>query len=630
MNSIIFFKRTICSFFIIVCLFSNVYAKDFYLKDYLAPGQKDATPAVLQMLKDIRGHNNARIIIEEGEYDFYTEKAYEQYCYISNHDNSLRRIAFPVIGYNGLEIKGNNAKFYFHGLMMPFLIENSVNVSISGISIDWRIPLHSEALIVAANEKDSTYDLQISAGYPYVLRNQNLIFIKENGYEHDLSSSILFDPARKAVAYNNNKYMPVDLLSTTEIRNKDKFSYPNFINFRFPLYDLQNKEYTANCIEVSPGHVRIKTKKPLPPVGMVLVCKGRGPSNRLSNGLLIDRSSKVLLKDLAIYHAGGMGVIAQRSENITLEKVRVQTNPDGNRMVSTTADATHFVNCKGKIVLNQCVFQNMLDDATNVHGSYIVMDTILGPDKLGVRVGHFQQQGFTFAEPGDRIGFVDEQQSANSKFSAIVKSVEMINGGYYIITFNEKVSNKITKDYVLENLDWYPELTVSNCTIANNRARGILLSTPKKIIVENNYFSNMMSAILIPVELSWWYESGLVEDLTVRNNKFGDCCYAGDKQPVINIHSSLDKNDYTFGKIVIENNEFSQFDAAIIHANGVKELQIRNNIIKKSGSFKPIYPDMPVLQLKHIRNLKVKNVTYPGTLKNNVIIENIETKDVDL
>ena len=70
-------------------------------------------------------------IIEEGEYDFIQRKPKEQYCYISNHDNSLRRIAFPVIGYNGLEIKGNNVLNLFSWSDDAFSNRNSVNVSIS-------------------------------------------------------------------------------------------------------------------------------------------------------------------------------------------------------------------------------------------------------------------------------------------------------------------------------------------------------------------------------------------------------------------------------------------------------------------------------------------------------------------
>lgn len=45
-------------------------------------------------------------------------------------------------------------------------------------------------------------------------------------------------------------------------------------------------------------------------------------------------------------------------------------------------------------------------------------------------------------------------------------------------------------------MSWYPELIFRNNVVRNNRARSILVSTPRKVVVEGNTFSSMMSAIL--------------------------------------------------------------------------------------------------------------------------------------
>lgn len=606
---------------------TSVQAKDLYLKNYLDKGKKDVTPSVHRMLQEARKYEDVRIIIDEGEYHFYPEKAFEKYCYVSNHDNTMRRIAFPLIDFSNLEIEGRNARFIFHGPMMPFDIEDSRNIKISGITIDWHIPLHSEALIIGNDENNHTFDINISAQYPYVIRNNELFFIKE-GYEHDLGDAILFDPKRKAVAYNTLNYTPLDRSRRVPVRNKEQFDFQNYVDFKSPPYVYQDMESTLKAEEIKPGIVRITTPRPVPPVGMVLVCKGRNGNNRIANAIHIIKSRNVELRDITIYHAGGMGVIGERSVDILLENVKVLTNPESGRMVSTTADATHFVNCKGFVKLSNCVFKHMLDDGTNVHGSFVIVDHVISPNTLGVRVGHYQQGGFIFAEKGDEIGFLNAEESTVPKFTAKVKSVDIINERYYTISFEEDVAKKVTTDFVLENLDWYPELTITNCVIADNRARGILLSTPKKTIVENNFFSNMMSAILVPVELSWWYESGQAQDVIIRNNKFGDCCYGGGERPVILINTTLDKTDYSFGKIVIDGNEFNQFDSAILWANGVKELEFTRNRITNSKTFKPLYPDLPVLKFDHIENLKISSNQYEGNLKDKMVLDRIESKDI--
>ena len=102
----------------------SLFAQEFKLSDYLIKGEKDATLSVITMLQDASQYKNSRVIIEKGTYHFYPEKAYEQYCFITNHDNSLRRIAFPIKDFDGLTIEAKEAKFIFHGVMMPFNIEN--------------------------------------------------------------------------------------------------------------------------------------------------------------------------------------------------------------------------------------------------------------------------------------------------------------------------------------------------------------------------------------------------------------------------------------------------------------------------------------------------------------------------
>ena len=93
-------------------------------------------------------------------------------------------------------------------------------------------------------------------------------------------------------------------------------------------------------------------------------------------------------------------------------------------MVTTTADATHFVNCKGLLYYDDCTFENMLDDAGNFHGIYTKIVDLVDEYTIGVRRMHGQQTGFQFAEPGDSIRLSD---SKPMKPYAILKVVETID-----------------------------------------------------------------------------------------------------------------------------------------------------------------------------------------------------------
>jgi len=616
------------TFLTIILTTSNVLtAQEFNLSDYLNREEKDATLAVITMLQDASRHKNSKVIIEKGTYHFYPEKAFEQYCYVTNHDNGLKRIAFPIKGFDGFTLEANGSKFIFHGLMMPFNIEDSKNIDLSGFTIDWHIPLHSEGLIVANDSVNKTFDIKLAENMPYTIRNNQLIFIKE-GYEHDLDRAILFDPKRKAVAYRTSDYTPLGMTNSIKIRNEDQFDFENYVNFRSPEYQTQRQEYAIKAEELEPGLVRILgNKNPVPPVGMVLACKGRNGYNRLANAIHINKSSDVILHDITIHHAGGMGILGERSEDITLENVNILTNPNSNLLLSTSADATHFSTCKGKVVINNCNFRHQLDDATNIHGAYVVVEDILGPDKLGVRVGHFQQAGFIFAEEGDQIGFINQKTSTQVEFITTVKSSSMLNDTYYIITLNESVTDKISSDYIVENLDWYPEIIITNNQFADNRARGILLKSPRKTIVKNNYFSNMMSAISIGSGINtFWYESGVAHDVLIEGNTFGDSGYGSRRSSdVIRVSGQPDR---ALSKIIINNNTFNNYNPSILSASWVKYLEFTNNTINNSKTFPPGNPDAYVVEVDHVETFRSENVEISEDFKNKFKTEEVVNKRI--
>ena len=101
---------------------------------------KDATFAVYDALRQCKQTNAEKLIIPKDIYNFYPDMAYEKYCMISNNDNGAKRIAFPLINFENLEIDANGSEFIFHGQVMPFLFEDCKNVKVSNLVIDWDIP----------------------------------------------------------------------------------------------------------------------------------------------------------------------------------------------------------------------------------------------------------------------------------------------------------------------------------------------------------------------------------------------------------------------------------------------------------------------------------------------------------
>jgi len=70
----------------------------------------------------------------------------------------------------------------------------------------------------------------------------------------------------------------------------------------------------------------------------------------------------------------------------------------------------------------------------------------------------------------------------------------------------------------MENLSWIPDLLFRNNQVLCCRARGILISTSGKVVIEQNYFKMSGSPILIAGDANYWWESGAVKDVLIQNN----------------------------------------------------------------------------------------------------------------
>ena len=84
--------------------------------------------------------------------------------------------------------------------------------------------------------------------------------------------------------------------------------------------------------------------------------------------------------------------------------------------------------------------------------------------------------------------------------------------------------DNITVGDALENLTWAPDVSIRNNFFGSCRARGVLVTTPGKVVIENNIFESSGSAILISGDANGWYESGAVKDVMIRNNTFNEAC----------------------------------------------------------------------------------------------------------
>ncbi|MBC2593455.1 hypothetical protein H5P28_04195 [Ruficoccus amylovorans] len=518
---------------------------------------EDATPLIKQILGKVE--NGQTLVLEPGEYHFWPHQAEEKFYYLSNNQAGLKRIAFPLLGRRGITIDGAGARLVFHGEILPFVVDHGSNIRLKNFTIDWHRTFFSQGEILAAgmDHVDVAID---EARYPYEVVDGTMRFIGE-GWSHGFTEGIFEFDAR--------------------LRRPAHLSGDN-------LGGVFSSENSAEYL----GDSRVRLKGEfgrLARPGNILVMRHY---RRYFPAVFMVDSKDVVLESLVIRHAAGTAVLGQFTENISLLNCAVEPDEASGRYFSSTADATHFVNCRGKILFRRCRMSNQLDDAANVHGIHFRVDEREGDCSLLLGIGHFEQKSMRPGVAGDDVVF----RHANSLATlgkGRIKRIEQVDEWTFRVIFRAPLSPEIQPGCAMENLTWTPEVVIEGCRVQNNRARGFLLSTPRKIIVRENELSPAGSAIKISGDASYWFESGAVRDVLIEDNHFGECCYGPVSwgRAVIDIDpevSGPDVAEATFHSgICITNNIFSTFDTGLVYARSVKGFVFKGNRIEANRAYRP-------------------------------------------
>jgi hypothetical protein len=539
----------------------------------------DMIPAVFHALQN--APDGAMLKFPTGEHHFWPERALKKYYCISNNRCGLKRVAFPITGKKNLTIDGNGSRFIFHGEIIPFVIEQCAGITLKNFSIDWQRPFYSQGVITTADETDVEIEIDRET-YPYHFENDGTLLFDGEGWSHGFHEGIFeMDPRTDGPAYLSG-----DNLGGLNPR------------------ELNPQEISANRIRFHNCFPRI------PRIGNVLLLRHYP---RLCPGIHIRQSRDTRIEQVEINHCGGMGVIAQFSENITVSNCAVRPPPGTDRLFSVTVDATHFVNCCGLIRIKDSFFSNQMDDPANVHGINTRIKELLDDWTVITELVHREQHGVEIAFPGDTLSAARNDDLLDYA-ELTVKAVAPIDERYSKISFKEPLPAGLRPGDVLDNRSRVADVHISGCTSHNNRARGYLLSTPGKIILENNFISAAGSGVKISGDANYWFESGPVRDVLIRNNTFTDCCYGPPSwgRAVIDIDPEIENpwnNRACYHRnIRIENNTFRTFDTGILYARSVDGLRFAGNTVKQTDTY-PIIGRMDAnITLDACRNSDIQDI----------------------
>jgi len=554
---------------------------------------KNTVMSVRKALKACMEKDSSVLIFPKGRYDFWPDFTV-----------SKETVGIQIEKMKHLTIDGNGSEFVFHGKMQIANIEGCENVTLKNFSVDWDHPFISQVQYVTSTNEytDMTIDPQ-----DYIIDNGHFYLKGEGWKSRPMGYFILFDKDKKEILYKTH-----DGVNSNLIRGKSEELKPGLIRF-YGKPDLKPEQGTYQ--ELFAG-------------------------TYITTGIQILESKDTYLKDITIYHALSHGIYGVRNENITVDNVNMTVNEKKGRVFSIVADASHFINCKGLIKIINCKHTGQGDDFINIHGTNTPISAVIDTYSVSTIKSVFTMR------TGDNIWFVDKKTTQRGEVRTI-KSIERMESKdeknpVSKIVFTEPIPKNLIVGDFIENKTWNARVEIRDCQILKrNRARGILVTTPEKVIIENNYFRTAGTAILIEGDTDYWFESGANNDVTIQNNVFEDCLTSGCEngkrgewgEAIITItpsqHPENEKTEPFHRNIKIINNTFKTFDIPLVHARSVRGLMFNNNNVVKTYTYQPYAWQKSSFLLDGCRDVTISGDTLSKDYSTRLIeIEHMKKTDV--
>jgi hypothetical protein len=544
---------------------------------------------------------------EEGEYDFYPDKAQVRELYISNHDqDNPKNVAVIIEDMENFVLDGNGATFNMNGRMLPLVMLDCEDCAVKNLSIDTRVPQIAQVTVLENDVDNGVIVYEVAPYVKYRIENGNFVTYGDNWSMRPVAG-IAFEGDTKHLVY----------------RTSDIYVGTTGVN------------------EIAPRKVIAPWKDSRLVPGTVIAMRSYA---RPTPGIFLYGNENTLLENVTVHYAEGMGLLAQVCEDITLENFNVSIREGSGRYFTTQADATHFSGCKGKIVSVGGLYEGMMDDAINVHGTYLRIVERIDDYTVVGRYMHGQSYGFYWGGEDDKVQFVksstmetagenviDEIEPYNKQAvdgcmtsHDVVWKCELDGTKEFRIRFKKPVPADIADgNYGVENLEWTPSVYFAENTIRNNRARGALFSTPKKVVVEHNLFDHTSgTAILLCGDCNGWFETGACRKVIIRDNHFVNALTNMFQftDGIISIYPEIpdlaSQEKYFHGGkgkcVVIEDNVFETFDAPVVYAKSLDGLVFKGNRIIQNNDYQPFHWNRYRFLFDRVKNVKIKNNEFDG------------------
>lgn len=552
-------------------------------------GVNDSTEAIILAMNEAKKCKGLKMInFPRGEYQIQKSSSSERIIHTSNTnsiDHPNKKIGILIEGQNDLIINGNESFFNIHGDCMALAVIKSENIYLYNFSWDYQVHTTSEITVcdIGTDENGEYTDFNISNEFPFGITDDGLDFVwyGEN------------DPKTNKPYWQEKNHQNAWTLVAV---HPDKGIIRRYRNEHGPFNEDRKK------IELISEHkirVYYKGKRPeLHQKDLTFVINAT--PRRETAGAFNWECTNLFIHKVNVHYLHAFGWLTQMSHNVHYDSCDFKRRKNKDAFITSYADSIHVSGASGQIMVQNCYFENALDDPINVHGTYTRVEKRVSENSVELKYIQRQQGGFPQYYVGNKVEFIRRDTLIRDESDSLIYTVtKVVHPGEeendlktMTVSFDRPLPEEVfTKHdneplYVLENLTYTPSVYIKNNIFQMIPTRGILCTTRKEVVIEENVFKNMaMESIYISNDAKYWYESGLVRNMTIKDNTFyvqkvGNPFWRNAAiriEPIVLSETKVSNPIHE--NIKIMNNNFYMEHESVLVADNVKDIQFSSNRI---------------------------------------------------
>lgn len=536
--------------------------KTIYASDFGVFAGKSCTGALTALLENLSGDKEEKaLVFEKGVYIIDADALKQKELHITNTvaDSEYKpcelrhfhRVGLHFNNISSLTVEGNGCTFLMDGKMTNIAITGCENITLKNFALQTKAPNLHCLTVVKVNRFTVEFELDRESRYEKI---GGEYFWYGKGWRMGF-----FD--LRSHAWWTLRTKPDD--SACVFRSRHPFMGAIKIRETAPYRFTASYPSVRDFTEGETFHVY--------------------DTRRTDAGIFADSSRDITLENVAQSFNYSLAFVAQSCHNITLRGLDFSTSGSSERKIASLADFVQICMCSGTATVEGCRFEGAGDDVLNIHGIHFTVDEIQG-SRAVLTFRERQTFGFNPLRAGHTLRFVDKNTLLEVG-TAKIEWCRLLDPYRIEVVCDTQLSG--FSGCAAEDADLNPDLIFRNNYMSLIPTRGLLITTRGRVLIENNSFhSNFMSSIDIADDAKNWYESGMVRDVTIKNNRFEsghdrhlfvhpeNSVYSG----AVHKNIRIEGNYFNTAKkpcfdlkcvddVVIENNEYSSADGELLRVD---------------------------------------------------------------